>query len=376
MRGGVGGYTKELSRALAQQGLEVSIITSRKGGPEGVEWAQVFPVVSRWGWNSWQAVIDIMKSVRPQILHIQYQTAAFGMHPAINFLPLRLRLMRGELRSVVTFHDLRVPYLFPKAGSARIWVTKALARWTDAVIVTNREDEIRMEEYLPDLERYLVPIGSNIPAHPPPGYRRDVKRAQWGVGPETTLLSYFGLLNESKGAETLVRALDALMGRGYEMVLLMVGGRIGASDPTNLAYAERVERLIDQLGLGGRIFWTGYIDQEEVSANLLASDICVLPYRDGASLRRGSFMAALAHGLAIVSTYPQVEIPELIEGENIILVPPDDVEALAERIASLVSDRGKRQRLAQGARDLAGAFTWEGIAKETVSIYRQLLSSP
>jgi len=375
MQGGVGDYTKELSRALAQQGLEVSIITRREGSADGVGWAQVFPVVSGWEWNSWQVVIDIMKAIHPQILHIQYQTAAFGMHPAINFLPLRLRLVKQGPRSVVTFHDLRVPYLFPKAGPARIWVTKTLARWSDAVIVTNREDEIRIKAYLPGLKPYLIPISSNIPALVPPGYRRDAWRAQWGVGPETTLLSYFGLLNESKGAESLVQALDRLVATGYEVALLMVGGRVGASDPTNLAYAERVGGLIDQLGLRERVFWTGYIDQEEVSANLLASDICVLPYRDGASFRRGSLMAALAHGLPIVSTYPQVEILELVEGENISLVPPDDVEALVERIASLISDRGKRERLGRGAGELAEAFTWESIAREAVSVYRQLLSS-
>ena len=39
-----------------------------------------------------------------------------------------------------------------------------------------------------------------------------------------------------------------------------------------------------------------------MTANLLAADCAVLPYREGASLRHGSLMAALAHGLPIVST--------------------------------------------------------------------------
>jgi glycosyltransferase involved in cell wall biosynthesis len=374
-QGGVGDFTHELGKALAALGHEVHVITSAK--PNTYHASRITVPVHRsvrgWGWNSWQRIIGLLDQIRPGIVNIQYQAAAYAMHPAINLLPLRLRTSTGY-RTVVTFHDLKVPYLFPKAGPLRWWVNLALTRWSDAVIVTNAEDFARLSTYSFVHSLWLIPIGSNISPEPPAGYDRESWRAHWGVEPDGLLLSYFGFLNESKGGETLMRALDKLVQRGYNVQLMMVGGKVGSSDPTNIAYLKRVEGLIEELGLTGRVFWTGYTPQPEVSANLLASDICVLPYRDGASFRRGSFMAALAHGLPIVSTRPRVDVPELQHGENILLVPPDAPVVLAEAIARLAEEPRLRRRLGEGAARLAQDFTWDRIAEKTEALYEEILS--
>jgi glycosyltransferase involved in cell wall biosynthesis len=166
----------------------------------------------------------------------------------------------------------------------------------------------------------------------------------------------------------------------------MVGGKWGSSDSTNVAYAQRVEALIDELGLSEQVMWTGYTPQEEVSANLLASDICVLPYRDGASFRRGSFMAALVHGLPIVTTHcarlPKSgrlrksmvshRLPRLRDGENVLLVPPDDAAALAQAIARLADAPELRQKLGQGAKEMSKAFGWDRIAEQTLEVYHAI----
>ncbi len=368
MVGGIGGYTKELAKALAKLGHRVSVLASVWGQERGEGFA-LYPRVSKWGFSSWKAILTLIKETEPQILHLQYQAAAYGMHPAINLLPWRLRLIRHRPLLFVTFHDLRVPYLFPKAGPVRRGAIAALAKGCDGVIVTNIGDEAEARGY--GLKPYLIPIGSNISPRLPPGYDREEWRARWSLKDET-LLSYFGLLHESKGVGTLFRALARLLEGGERVKLLMVGGKIGASDPTTADYAYRMETLWRELGLADRLLWTGYVDDEEVSANLLASDICVLPYKDGASLRRGSLMAALAHGLPIISTRPTIQVKELIEGENIALIPPDDVEALVAKIQELTASEGLRRRLGRGAKRLSEAFSWERIAEETVALYSSL----
>jgi len=379
MQGGVGDFTNELGKALAELGVEVRIVTSTKArNSELPGTCHLLSVVERWNWSHVRTISEIVGELKPDILNIQYQTAAYGMHPAISLLPLRLRLRRGtgsRLHTAVTFHDLKVPYLFPKAGPLRWWVNLVLARWSDAVIVTNAEDFARLSAYSFIRSLSVIPIGSNISPKPPAGYHRKGWRAHWGMEPDDLLLSYFGFLNESKGAETLVRALDKLVQTGYNVQLIMVGGKVGSSDPTNVAYLKRVEGLIEELGLTDRVLWTGYTPQSEVSANLLASDICVLPYRAGASFRRGSFMAALAHGLPVVSTRPRVDVPELRQGENILLVPPDAPVALAEAIARLAGDPKLRRRLGEGAVGLAQDFTWEKIAEKTKALYEDILGT-
>jgi len=369
MVGGMGGYTRELAKALAKLGHRVSVLTSFLG-QEGGEGFALYPRISKWGFSSWRAVLTLIKEIEPQILHIQYQAAAYGMHPAINLLPWRLRLIRHRPFLFATFHDLRVPYLFPKAGPVRRGAIVALAKGCDGVIVTNVGDEAEARGY--GLKPYLIPIGSNISPRLPSGYDREEWRARWGVKDET-LLSYFGLLHESKGVETLLRASARLMEKGERVKLLMVGGKIGTSDPTTTDYAHRMEVLCQELGLADQLLWTGYVDDEEVSANLLASDICVLPYRDGVSLRRGSLMAALVHGLPIISTRPTIQVKELIEGENIILVPPDDVEALVAKIQELTGSPVLRCRLAEAAKALAVAFDWGSIARRTLEVYQEVL---
>ncbi len=109
-----------------------------------------------------------------------------------------------------------------------------------------------------------------------------------------------------------------------------------------------------------------------MSADLTAADVCVLPYRDGASFRRGSFMAALAHGRPIVSTEPRAPVPELHHGENILLAPPDDVSALAAQVATLINNPAQRTALGAAALQLSGEFGWDAIARRTLEVYHDL----
>jgi len=377
LQGGVGDYTKELGRALAALGVEVHVITSVQGksAPDGLV---VHPRVRHWGWGCWVPILHLVRQGWPQVFHIQYQTAAYGMHPAVNFLPWLLRSLSraGWLHRpllAVTFHDLRKPYLFPKAGWVRGWVTRAIAQGCDVAITTNREDELALAGWGIRAISACISIGSNITPRLPPGYDRDTWRMRWGVGPKARLLGYFGFLNASKGVETLLRSLKLLLTDGWDVHLLMIGGRVGFSDPTNVAYATHIEALIEELDLGGRVHWTDFVPQLEVSASLMAVDLCVLPYRDGASFRRGTLMACLAHGRPIVSSYPSTPVPELRDGENVLLVPPDDPEALARCVEEALSDASLRQRLEEGASRLARSFAWPSIAQQTLALYERAL---
>jgi len=374
-QGGVGDFTRELGRALVDLGHQVHVITnlallsaSQAHGPG----LRIHRVVRGWGWGCWRDIVRLNDAHHFDLLNIQYQAAAYGMHPAINLLPRRLG-WRGGPPAVVTFHDLRVPYLFPKAGRLRWQAVLALARASNGVIVTNREDELRLAGAGLRTPVARIPIGSNIAPRLPAGYRRDAWRLRWRIGPEDLLIGYFGFLNERKGGRDLVETLATLVARGVPAHLLFIGGRVGTSDPTNARYADRVDALIASRGLAGRVHRTGFVSQEEVSASLMAVDVCVLPYREGASLRHGSLHACLAHGRAIVTTRSSVDTPEFRDGENLLLVPAGDVEALADGVVRVASDPGLRARMEAGARDLAEMFGWEAIAGRTAGFFAELL---
>ena len=377
MQGGVGDYTHALGAALVALGVDVHVLTSQQAGPShlippGVD--NMYPEVDSWSWGLAKQVRTLAHAIEADILHIQYQSAAYNLHPAVNLLPRGLHGSPWPRHVVTTFHDLRVPYLFPKAGPLRWRANLELARQSDRAIVTNAEDFRRLRP-IGDLAGRLVeiPIGANIQPGPPAGYDRTTQRARWGVGPDDLLLCYFGFLNDSKGGEELMLATARLAEAGLPVHLLMIGGQLGASDPTNAAYLQRVQALIIAQGIADRVHWTGFTGEAEVSANLLASDIAVLPYQDGVSFRRGSLMACLAHGLPIVSTRPAVVVPELAQGENIWLVPAGSPQGLADGIQTLWRDVTLRQRLGEGARRLASDFTWDAIAQRHVQVYEDLL---
>ena len=378
-QGGVGDYSCKLNLALQKRGTSTGVLTRRTPSARSMTHApraqsrSVPNVVPRI--TLFQA-LRAVRGMRAGIAHIQYQTGAYEMRPTLNLLPVLLRRKwRGVI--VVTFHDLLMPYLFPKAGPLREWANRLLATGADAVIATNPDDAAHLRSW--GVKRVsLIPIGSNIPNSPPAGYNREELRGRWGAGEDTTLLAYFGFLNSSKGLGDLLTALSTLRGKG-DYRLLMVGGGLGSSDPTNRATAEALDEQARALGVDGSLIWTGYLDPPGVSAALLSADIAVLPYVDGASFRRGSLLAVLEHGLPLVTTRSGVggrgsggEWPELVDGENVLLVRPGDAGALAKGIEALASDPHLRRRLAAGAKELARFFSWESITEMHMGLYADL----
>jgi len=406
--GGVGDYTRLLGQKLVERGQHVYVLTIDDlrftiydlNQQDANRKSKIVNPKSSWGWRIWRDIRRAIEQTQPDVLHVQYQTGAYAMHPAINFLPWRLRQAPRRPAIVVTAHDLLPPYLFPKAGPLRQWVTRRLLADADAVVVTNEEDfsQVAGDWGLAISDRggiapaqsavaspqspVLIPIGSNIAATPADGYDRAAWRARLQIGTDQTLLAYFGLISRSKGLNTLLDALARLPER-YR--LLVIGG--AASAPEDRAYTDAIGLQIDRLGLEQRVTFTGHCAETEVSAHLLAADIAALPFADGASFRRGSLLAALAHGLPVVTTLPTTDDRmspivyrpssivhgPLIDGENVLLTPPGDPPALAHAIQRLARDAVLRERLTAGGRALAAQFGWDAIAAQHEQLYARLI---
>lgn len=381
MEGGVGAFTRELAHALADQGHEIHILTSRKARPETavprlrtlsapieLEFAWLYPFVRNWRWPALATVADWIIRYDLELVNLQYQAAAYHMRsPAINLLPWRVKDLA---KTVVTFHDLRVPYLFPKVGRLRETAVRFMARQAHGAIVTNQADYQALTAKVSTPTRQ-IPIGSNVSASRPGPAEVRAARDKLGVLPDDCLLGYFGFLNESKGADTLIEALALLDGHFH---LVFIGGQTGSSDPTNQAFLSRLQAQIANLGLAGRVHWTGFLPDQQVSAYLHAADLMVMPYRDGVSLRRGTLMAVLAHGRPLITTRPIGPAPELQHGENVWLVPPAAPAALVAAVRTILADSSLHHALGAGAAQVADQFTWDKIAAKTAVFFQELLA--
>jgi glycosyltransferase involved in cell wall biosynthesis len=377
-QGGVGDFTRELARALIAAGHAAQVITTA-GQPSTASQdddVTVQRVVTSWGMHCWGEIADVARRQQLDVLNIQYEPAAYAMRVGVNFLPGAWVRRSHRIPIVTTFHDLLVPYLFPKAGPLRWKVVEYLARRSDAVIVTNGEDRARLSDLLPQTSSlHTIPIGSNIDPSAAGEFDRAAERVRWGIQPGEQVLGYFGFLNLSKGGSDLMQALKVLVDEGLPVKLLLIGGRSGSSDPTNAAYAAQVEELIESLSVADRVIPTGYLEPPDVSRALWSCDVMVLPYADGASLRRGSLLAAIVHGRAIVTTEPRCPIEGLQHEVSVLYVPPHNPQALAAAVARALQDAALCGQLQARVSEAAQLYTWDRIAAQTLEIFEQALRS-
>lgn len=136
-------------------------------------------------------------------------------------------------------------------------------------------------------------------------------------------LLFFGLVRPYKGLDVLLRAL-ALGPAGVE--LTVAGEFWGGTKAT--------EQLVDELDLGDRVeLRPGYVAAAKVPALFAAADALVLPYRSGTASQN----VDLAHlyGLPVVATTVGTLSTAVRDGVDGLLVPPDDVQAMAGALRRL-----------------------------------------
>jgi len=115
--------------------------------------------------------------------------------------------------------------------------------------------------------------------------------------------------------------------------------------------------------LEGAVWWSGHLAADELSGYLQAVDIFVLPQPDGHLTRSSAFMAAAAHGLAVIAVRNEENQKDFAHGENVWLVDASRAELFALAFRQLADDAALRARLGENLRALyARKFAWEAAA--------------
>jgi glycosyltransferase involved in cell wall biosynthesis len=182
-----------------------------------------------------------------------------------------------------------------------------------------------------------------------PGQDR-VAPARGGDGAPVALLAV-GALVPRKGYDVLVAALDQIADLPWRLVI--AGDR--TRDP---ATAAEIAAEIARRGLAARIALAGAVSEARLAELYAAADLFVLASRfEGYGM---AFAAAIAYGLPVIGSGA---VPEAVPPEAGLLVPPDDVGALASALRLAVAERAAREKLAAGARAAALSLpTWEESA--------------
>jgi glycosyltransferase involved in cell wall biosynthesis len=164
-------------------------------------------------------------------------------------------------------------------------------------------------------------------------------------GEALTLLAV-GAIVPRKGYDVLIEALAQLKDRRWQLVIV--------GDPTRSPdTATRLAAAIARHALSDRIELTGPVTQERLAELYSAADLFVLPSRfEGYGM---AYTEAIAHGVPVIGTNVGA-IPDTVPSAAGILVPPDDVDALAATMQRLIDDVPAREHLAAGARAASASF--------------------
>jgi glycosyltransferase involved in cell wall biosynthesis len=163
-----------------------------------------------------------------------------------------------------------------------------------------------------------------------------------------------GAVVPRKGFDVLIAALATLVDLPWRLTI--AGDR--TRDPVT---AARLDADIVHHNLSGRVELLGALPQERMSALYAGADVFVLASRfEGYGM---AYAEAVAHGLPVIGTTGGAT-PETVPPGAGILVPPDDVAALAGALRRIIVDRSEREQLAMSARAAAAALpTWEDSAR-------------
>jgi glycosyltransferase involved in cell wall biosynthesis len=188
---------------------------------------------------------------------------------------------------------------------------------------------------------------------------RETPKSAPGIPPEARVLLSVGRLESNKGFSILVRALSRIPD-DFLWVLVGEGSERGS-----------LESEIERAGLRPRARLLGRVSDDELHALYERCELFVHP-----TLYEGSSMVtleAMAHRKAVVASRVGGIPDKIREGENGLLVPPGDVEALTQAVVSALRDRGRLVAWGAKSRALVEArFSWAIRVKELIGLYQEV----
>lgn len=273
------------------------------------------------------------------------------------------RFRAPRRRLVVTIHDCTVVthpefHLPANVEHCLRGIRLAIER-ADALIVVSESTRHDLERMGAPADRIVVTHEAADPAMAPvqDADRLEAVRRRYDL-PERFVL-FVGSMEPRKNLLRLLEAFAALgpaLRREYRLVVA------GAQGWLNDSVRERVQKL----GLEGSAHFPGYVRQDDLAAVYSLATVFAYP-----SLWEGfglPVVEAMACGTPVLTSSVS-SLPE-VAGDAAVLVPPTDVDAIADGLARLLEDAALRADLAGRGQRRAARFSWERCARETLAVYR------
>jgi len=360
-RSGTGRYTAELLRALAR--LEaadarfIALIEADFPYRDELQASGVFEMIPQPRRPSATRVLWEAFALSGMAHHLKLDV----FHAPAFIAPSRL-----PCPSVVTLHDCA----FLRCGETihllrRLYYRRAIPRSArQAALVAIDSESTRRDAMelmgLPSAKLRVVPlgVGEDFFVREVPTPREVELRNRIDV--ERDFILTTGALEPRKNLETLIRAYARLRVLDSSVPPLVIAGR-------RAWRWKRLEALAQNLGVSDRVRFPGYVADADLPFLLALATVfvCVSRY-EGFGLPPLEAMAAGTPALVSNAS----SLPEVVGGAG-VMVEPDDIEAIARGLLSLLRDREKRAKLAEAGRRRAREYPWDRVARSMLELYRE-----
>ncbi len=380
--GGQNVYVAYTARHLARRGHYVEVLTRRDRPdlPEVLEWLDGVHIVHVPAGppecRSKEQVLPFMGEFTQFALHrarwIGYDIvhAHFFMSALVG---VELKKALG-LPLVVTFHALgRVRRQYQGGADGfpdeRLIIEDRIVAEADRIIAEcpqDREDLLHL--YGAQRERIrIIPCGFD-PHEFAPGDKAWA-RAHLGLPSEEFIILQLGRLVPRKGVDNVIRAVACLRhAHGLDSRLLIVGGEARDPDPALTPEIGRLRDLAVREGVADRVNFTGRRGHGELRNYYTAADVFVTtPWYEPFGITP---LEAMACGTPVIGAAVGGIKTTVCDGVTGYLVPPQDPEALAERLAylaerpSLLHEFGR-----QAIRRARSLYTWSRVSRAIEALY-------
>jgi glycosyltransferase involved in cell wall biosynthesis len=278
---------------------------------------------------------------------------------------------RSPVPVVVTIHDL-IPLLLPEYRGGPLvraytgWVAQA-ARRADRILTDSQASarDIIERLHVPPHRVRVIYLAADQPFRPVPREEdRDLAALRRRLRLPDPYLLYLGGFDRRKRVPELLQAY-ARTDLASQGLPLVIGGRLPRADSP---FAPDPRRMAAELGLGDTVRFLGWVDEADKPPLYRgARAFCFPSAYEGFGLPP---LEAISCGTpAIVAGGSSLE--EVV-GPGGLVVPPDDVNALADALHRLVEDDGLCARLSAAGLAHAARFSWETTARETAAVYREV----
>ena len=368
-----------LSQALANQGTEVTLITTNSNGDAGQPPLDV-PLgkpIQEQGYTTiyfpcspfkrYKFSLDLLKwlsdhAANYDVAHIH---ALFSPVSTFAARVARQQKLPYILRPLGTLDpaDLQKKKLLKKLYGSLL--EKPNLANAAAVHFTSEEEARISERYGTKTKDLIIPLGVDIPAALP---APTTARQKLGIDEAVPLILYMSRIDPKKGLDLLFPTLQTLQQEGLKFHFVLAG-----SNPQDAAYENSIKAEINNSSLAEVSTIVGFVQGETKLALLQDANIFILPsYYE-------NFGIAVAEAMATqtpVLISDRVHIWESIKDAGAGWVTSCNQEKLTETLRNALQNPQDWEQMGQNARNLVqDKYSWDAIALQLISAYSAIAKS-